>query len=131
MRTEEDWHDGLLTVRIAERTLVGPPDWEKVPALNRPDAVLIALDFAQVDFVSSLFWQACVDLCGRLAGRGQHLALLSLSAQQKQVFELVDGSSRLSLVEDREQLEDRLHMLRPEDDADGGVSAAEKNMLWR
>jgi len=130
MRTEQEWHDRLLTVRIAERTLVKPPDWDKVPALNNPDALLIALDFEQVEFVSSLFWQACIELSGRLAGRGQHLALLNLSPQQKQVFELVEGSSRLALVEDRQQLEDRLRMIRPAEDPDGGVSRAEKNMLW-
>ena len=131
MRTEEDCHDRLLTVRIAELTLVKPPDWDKVPALNRADALLVALDFAQVEFVSSLFWRACVEFSGRLADRGQHLALLNLSTQQKQVFELVDGSSGLALFEDREQLEDRLRMLQLGDDPDGGVSRLERNMLWR
>lgn len=130
MRMTEDCSDGLLTLTITERTLVRPPDWEKTPALGHPDAVMVALDFAQVDFVSSLFWQACVELSGRLSDRAQSLVLLHLSAQQKQVFELVDGSSRLAVVEDRQQLEDRLRMLQPREDDGGAVSGAEKRMLW-
>jgi hypothetical protein len=131
MQVDEKCRDGLLVLKIAERTLVRPPDWDGLPALARQDVVLVALDFAQVEFVSSLFWQACVGLNARLTDKGQGLALMHLSAQQKQVFELVDGSSRLAVVEDREQLEDRLRMLQPRNDPDGAVSGAEKRMLWR
>jgi hypothetical protein len=130
VQTIDECHDGLLTLRIAERTLVGPPDWDAMPALKRGDAVLVALDFGQVEFVSSLFWLACVELSRRLTDKGQSLALLHLTPQQKLVLELVDGSSRLALVEDREQLEDRLRMLQPRKEADGGVSGAEKRMIW-
>ncbi len=130
MRMSEDCSDGLLTLTITERTLVGPPDWDRTPALGHPDAVMVALDFAQVEFVSSLFWQACVELSGRLSERGQSLVLLHLSAQQRQVFDLVDGSSRLAVVEDRQQLADRLRVLQPREDGDGAVSGAEKRMLW-
>ena len=130
MQTIDECHDGLLTLRIAERTLVKPPDWDALPALKRGDALLVALDFEQVEFVSSLFWLACVELSRRLTDKGQSLALLHLTPQQKLVLELVDGSSRLALVEDVEQLEDRLRMLQPRDDEEGAVSGVEKRMLW-
>jgi hypothetical protein len=130
MQMVEECCDGLLTLTITERTLVRPPDWEKTPALGHPEVTLVALDFARVEFVSSLFWQACVELNARLTDCGQGLALVHLSTQQRQVFDLVEGSSRLAVVEDREQLEDRLRMLQPRDDPDQAVSGAEKRMLW-
>jgi len=130
MQTVQECHDGLLTLTIAERTLVRPPDWDKTPALEHPEAVLVALDFARVEFVSSLFWQACVELSARLSERGQSLALVNLSPQQRQVFELVDGSSRLAVVEDRQELEDRLRVLQPREDDGDAVSGVEKRMLW-
>ena len=130
MQTLEECHDGLLTVRISERTLVKPPNWDELASLKRDGTLLVALDFGDVEFVSSLFWQACVELNRRLTEKGQSLALLHLTPHQKQVLELVDGSSRLALVEDVEQLEDRLRMLQPRSGPDGGVSGAEKRMLW-
>ncbi len=130
MRTLEECHDGLLTLTITERTLVRPPDWDRTPVPEHPDAVLVALDFARVEFVSSLFWQACVELSARLSERGQSLALVNLSPQQRQVFELVDGSSRLAVVEDREQLQDRLRVLQPREDDGRAVGGTEKRMLW-
>lgn len=130
MQTIAERHDRLLTLRIAERTLVKPPDWDELPGLKGTDALLVALDFGQVEFVSSLFWLACLELSTRLTDKGQSLALLHVTPQQKLVLELVDGSSRLALVEDVEQLEDRLRMLQPRTDLDGGVSGAEKRMLW-
>jgi anti-anti-sigma regulatory factor len=130
MRATEHCAGGLLLLTIAERTLARAPAWDQTPALRHPEAQLVALDFADVEFVSSLFYQGCLELNSRLTERGQALALVHLSPQQRQVLELVEGSSRLTVVEEREELDDRLRLLQPREEPDGAVSAWEKRKLW-
>jgi len=122
---------GILRLRAESKALVSRPDWHSQVALGRPSNLLVAVDLAGVEFVSSLFLAGCVRLGRRLACSGRMLVMLNLTPHHKRVLELVEGGSTLALVDDEQQLHARLMSLKPECGApDGGVGAAEKNMLW-
>jgi anti-anti-sigma regulatory factor len=124
---------GLLKVKVGEKALVRPPEWEEVLALRGPDTVLVVLDLREADFISSLFLQGCVDLSRVLADAGQQLALLHLSPYQERLLELVEGASRLLVLSGEEQVSEQLAALRVNAEPGGtdeGVTPPEKTMLW-
>jgi hypothetical protein len=132
MHVEERHESGLLRIAPTDRALVAQPDWEPTLRLRRPDTALVALDLEQVDFISSLFLQGCVELGRKLAVHAQELVLLHLSPHQEQLLELVEGPIRLSVVHDEGELEGRLAEARARLAGAGGdgVSRNEKLMLW-
>jgi len=129
MMMQESFDERVLLLKVAERAVLVPPDWGKIPGLRRLDMPWVALDLSQADFISSLFVQACVDLAGTLAQRGQELVLLHLSAEQKHVLELVPGASRLPLFDDVTQLNEAIRSAA-KGAPDEGVTTLEKGILW-
>ena len=132
MRVREQFRDGMLTLAIDERALVKRPDWEQIAGLKRADTVVVAVNLAQVDFVSSLFLQGCAELSRALVERGGRVALLHLSPAQKVLLDMVDGASGLLTAEDEEQLRAVLGSRVPAAAArqDEGVTEMERNSLW-
>ena len=129
MRAEDSFDGRVLLLKVAERALLVPPDWGKIPGLRRLDMPWVALDLSQVDFISSLFVQACVELAGTLAQRGQELVLLHLTGEQKRVLEFVPGASRLPLFDDVKQLNEAIQSAA-KGAPDEGVTTLEKGILW-
>lgn len=130
MRARDRRSDGLFLLQVTERTLVKPPDWDDFPGMQRQNVRLVALDLAEAQFVSSLFWEGCVSLKRKLAADGRELALLNLSDQQKQVLEMVEGATQLSVLDSERQLESKLEQLCGGGGPDRGVTGTEKRMLW-
>ena len=134
MRVQEERQDNLLRLRVAEKALVSRPRWDDVPALGRGEPDLVALDLKDVDFVSSLFLQGCVDLSRELARRGGRLVLVNLSPHHSRMLGVIEGAEKLLVLEGEEQLSDRLSAgagQRPTGAPDQGVTGAEKRVLWR
>lgn len=133
MRFKHERRPGLLTVTVLERALVARPDWEPVLAARGEDTVLVVLDLAGADFLSSLFLQGCVELAGKLARQAQGLALLHVSPYQDQLLELVEGAARLPVLKDEAAVQEHLAALgfrSPPGDGSTGVTRAEKFTLW-
>jgi len=101
--------------------------------LGPPDAPVVAIDFAGVDFVSSLFLQGCVELGRSLAQHGAHLLLLNLSASQRALLDLIEGASCLKVVDREAELAEVVASLAQESERaaqDEGVHRIEKRTLW-
>ncbi len=130
MKFEKSLRGGLLLVRIAEKALVRSPDWDSLGALEQPDIALVALDLREAEFVSSLFWQGCVELSRRLAAAGKQLVLLHVSDYQERLLELCEDTVRLLVLASEEELDDFARSLTSSQAVEEGVTGTEKNMLW-
>jgi hypothetical protein len=129
MHVEEHWCSGVPVLRVTDRALVKPPDWA---ACGLPtDAGTVALDLGNVEFISSLFWQACVGLARELAGNGGRLLLLNVASQHAPVLALVEGSGALCIVDDEEQLPEWAKEDSARARSEDGVGRTERNVLWR
>jgi len=124
----------MLTLKVGEKALVRLPDWDQIAGLRAGNASIVAIDLADVDFISSLFLQGCVELSRSLAARGAHVVLLHLSPSQRSLLQMVDGASGLVVADDEEQLKVALQSVTRASGSDPGtegVTRAEKNALWR
>jgi hypothetical protein len=95
---------------------------------------LVALDLAGVEFISSLFLHGCVELGRDLAQTGRALVLLHLSAHHKRLLAVVEGGTRLAVLDDEDELTARLLALEAglaAGETNGAVGSIEKRMLWR
>ncbi|MGD2174160.1 MAG: hypothetical protein PVJ27_02065 [Candidatus Brocadiaceae bacterium] len=129
MPSEQLRRNGVLVLRIAQRALVRSPEWPVLNPDDGPGVAAVAFDLGQVDFVSSLFWQGCVEMSWRLGAEGRRLILLNLSDEQKRLLALIDGSNRLIVVDDEAEL-DGLGTPPRGRRAHDGVTGAEKSFLW-
>jgi hypothetical protein len=133
MQVQEPQTAGVLRLEIGERALVGPPESQEILRLRGPDTVLVALDLRGAEFISSLFLQGCIELARTLAASGQQLVLLHLTPQQERLLEFVEGSSRLTVLNDDTRMDDQLRSLSAcvaSGAPDDAVTRAEKLMLW-
>jgi anti-anti-sigma regulatory factor len=133
MQVHEHYQPGLLSLRVADKSLVRRPPWEEILAPRRPDTLLVVLDLQGVDFISSLFLQSCVELARTLVAGGQQLALANLSPHQERLLGVIEGSSVLSVLKGEDQLKGRLELLRTaaaQGCSEKGVTPVEKRMLW-
>jgi len=119
-----------LLVRVCQRALVQSPDWESLESMFGDDVRLVALDLHEPKFVSSLFWEGCIELGRRLAQTGRQLVLVYLDDRQKRLLELVAGGARLPVLDSEEDLEERLRSASVDRPSAEGVTTEEKNMLW-
>jgi len=129
----DEFDNGVLTLRVAERALVHGADWSLVPAVARADVRVVVVDLASVDFVSSLFLQGCMDLCRALRARRAALALLHLSQHQRRLVEMVDADGTMAVLSDPSEAEALAAAgAGGADEASGtrGVTRDEKRMLW-
>lgn len=127
MECKREERDGALLLRVTQRALVRAPDWRTVGVPCGDGSRLVALDLGSVDFVSSLFWQACVELSREMAARGGRLVLMNLDEQQKQLLHLVEGSEKLHVTDDEKHLPAKLNGQAKSE----GVTGEEKQFLWR
>jgi hypothetical protein len=133
VKVDEQFRDGVLTLRVAEKALVKRPEWDRVAGLRRPDASVVVVDLKDVDFISSLFLHGCVELNRSLAASGVHLVLLHLSPSKRAVLELVAGAAGLLMAKDERELSETVAALAGpvvRDGRDEGVARAEKRALW-
>lgn len=128
MKAEECFYDRVVLLRVADRTLLLPPDWDEIAGLRREEVAWVALDLMNADFISSLFVRGCVELGSTLARRGKQLVLLHLSPDQKRVLELVPGASRLPVFDDERQFTEMVASAE-QSAPDEGVTRAEKGSL--
>lgn len=133
MQANAQYSSGALVLAVAERALVRRPCWEDVLKLRRADTRLVVLDLKGVEFVSSLFLEACVELSSALADQTQELALLHVSPHQQRLLEMVQGGARLPVLQREDEIAGRLGRPAPAAGpvaADEGVTPFEKRVLW-
>jgi len=130
MQFERSCRNGILLLRIYQRALVKAPDWDQIVEADSTDATVMALDLREAEFVSSLFWQACVELHRRLAAQGRELVLLNLDESQRQLLELIEGSTRMPVLNGKAELDEHVASAPPRAGSDEGVTNREKRMLW-
>ncbi len=130
MDFERSCGSGVLLLRVDQKTLVKAPDWDGVTSAGSDEVAIVALDLQEVQFVSSLFWQACVELHRRLAAQGRELVLLNLDETQRQLLELIEGAARVPVLGSKEELDEHASSVLAPPGSDEGVSGREKKLLW-
>ena len=133
MQFQEYRQERLLRLAVRDRSLVERAEWDAVLALSGPPVALVALDLGEVEFISSLFLESCIQLRRLLAERGQALVLVNLSPDHQQLLDAVGGPGRLPVARDEAELAVRLSSLTaPESPGERreGVTPAEKSALW-
>ena len=132
MRLHECRRARMLLLVVEDRSLVGRAEWADVLARSGPPVVLVVLDLAAVEFISSLFLESCMEFRGLLAERGQDMALMNLSSDHLHVLEVAGGSGRLPVIRNEAELDARLSALTAGEPGAvrEGVTAVEKNALW-
>ncbi|MFO7958563.1 MAG: hypothetical protein R6X33_15850 [Candidatus Brocadiia bacterium] len=130
MQFERSCRNGVLLLRVAQRALVRAPDWDGVAGDDGEEARIVALDLQEAEFVSSLFWQACVELHGRLAAQSRELVLLNLDESQRRLLELIEGATRMPVLGSKAELDRHAARGLPRARSDEGVTGREKRMLW-
>jgi len=122
----------VLRLVPQEKALVRRPNWRDIRGLGNPGVIVVALDMAGVEFVSTSFLAGCVDLAGALAEDGKALVLFRPTDHQRLLLRIVSGGSRPGVVDNEEQLIARVLSLRRQGGGvhEEGVSGTEKSMLW-
>ncbi len=123
--------DGSVVVRVLQKALVRPLDWRALTARTGPDTANLVIDLEEVEFISSIFLQSCVEQSRKLAERDGRIVLLHLNGHQKYLLELIEGSNRLSVLDSTEELSEHLENSVSSPASEAGVTPAEKRFLWR
>ena len=128
MEWERVQEDGFVLIRVTQKALVRQFDWEALDLRYDSPRSIVAIDFCEAEFISSLFWEDCAGWERFLRRRGQQLALLNLDDTQKRMLGLLGDLQQALTFESLRELRD--YVRSQSELAQDGVTEAEKAMLW-
>jgi len=133
MKAHEELEGKMLKLEPEGDALIRHPVWPEDVLKGSDGAGVVAMDLRRAEFVSGVFLMDCAELAQQLSALGRKLVLLNLSAHQQRLLELVASSERLLVFDNEEDLASYVLSVPAGFDhgkSDGGVSHAEKEVLW-
>ena len=133
MKVHEELEGKVLKLEPEGNALIRHPVWPEDVLKGGDGAGVVAMDLQRAEFVSGVFLTDCAELTRQLSALGRKLVLLNLSAHQQRLLELVASGESLLVFDNEEDLASYVLSAPAGSDcgkSDGGVSSAEKEVLW-
>jgi hypothetical protein len=133
MKAHEEVEGKVLRLEPEGDALIRHPLWPEDVLKGGDGAGVVAMDLRHAEFVSGVFLMDCAELARQLSALGRRLVLLNLSAHQQRLLELVTSGERLLVFDNEEELASYVLSVPAGFDygkSEGGVSHAEKEVLW-